>query len=280
MTRGALFRDCTRSAGSQFLPGLAVVKRSLATWSLLGAAIFLLLFAVGISARPAQSEGTLVKTIVNPPKTNEGQPENLDSGKNAFEPPPVQSLPNGDTGVMGSGIRASGALLLILGSILLITFFLKRFLPRHFGALGERRFIEIIESASLGEKRSLSIVKVGEEHFLIASTPGSVSLLERLVMPDEREAEDSEGARGTSHSSFFERMALSLGLHTQKALGGQLLPGEGVTIPQAIGATRDTTERFEDVMRSELNSSPISAQARASQCTSRLAEIRRGLQSH
>lgn len=278
MTSGTFYRDWRKSAGSMFLPGLAIVKRPKATRSLLGMPLFLLLFAAELSASPAQAGGTSGNSNVNLPKTYEVQAANPESGENFFKPTPVQSLQNGDTSIMGSGIRASGALLLILGSILLISFLMKRFLPRHFGALGERRFIEIIESASLGEKRSLSIVKVGEEHFLIASTPGSVSLLERLVMPDEREPNVSEETPGTSCNGFLETVALRLGFHIRKALGGGLLPCKRVRIPRTNGAPRETSEQFDDVMRSELNSSPISAEARASRYASRLAEIRRGLQ--
>ena len=57
---------------------------------------------------------------------------------------------------------------------------LKRYMPHRFGPLGHTRQIQVLESVPLGEKRMLTLVEVAGQRLLLASSPGSVSLLKEL----------------------------------------------------------------------------------------------------
>ncbi len=184
-----------------------------------------------------------------------------------------------DLGILGSGMQASGALLLVLGFIFALAFLLKRYGPRQFGAPSDRRLIRIIESVSLGEKRNLSIVKVGKEHFLIASTPGSVSLLERVLLqgvePFEPELQETADRRNSGVIAQLRRQF-------QKTLARSLSIGR----PSGHSAVNTVQQKssvspvsFEEVMNSELTSRSVSIEEGDGRYVSRLAEIRRGLQS-
>jgi len=77
-----------------------------------------------------------------------------------------------------SSIKSVGALICVLAVILAGTYFLKRAMPSRFGALGSQKMMQILESATLGDKRSLHLVKIRDSYILIGSTPTQVALLE------------------------------------------------------------------------------------------------------
>jgi flagellar protein FliO/FliZ len=88
-------------------------------------------------------------------------------------------------GVMGSGLRAAGAMIFIVGLLLASVVLLKRCMPHRFGPLGHKRRIQLLETVSIGEKRSLALVQIDGTHLLLASTPGSVSLIKELPPCEE-----------------------------------------------------------------------------------------------
>ncbi len=71
------------------------------------------------------------------------------------------------------------ALLLILG-LLWILYRLYRRLEGRLPSLARPRRIQVVERASLGERRSLLLVSVGDEQFLLGATPQNLSLLARI----------------------------------------------------------------------------------------------------
>jgi flagellar biosynthetic protein FliO len=87
-----------------------------------------------------------------------------------------------DHGLVAGGLKATGALLLILALILTLAFLFRRYMPNQFGVVGKKRLIQVVETVSLGEKRNLTLVKVGPEHLLLGSTPNSISVLEKVQL--------------------------------------------------------------------------------------------------
>ena len=75
-------------------------------------------------------------------------------------------------------IRMTGALALILGLMLGIAFFLKRWGGITGKAAG--RYIEVLENRLLLPKRHVSLIKVAGTYFLIGSTEQGMSLLGRM----------------------------------------------------------------------------------------------------
>jgi flagellar biosynthetic protein FliO len=75
-------------------------------------------------------------------------------------------------------LRTLGALLLIVGLIIAAAWGMKRFGGARFGAPKEDApALAVLNSISLGEKRSLAIVRFGDRTLLIGSTAQSVTLL-------------------------------------------------------------------------------------------------------
>lgn len=85
-----------------------------------------------------------------------------------------------DTGLIPPASKAAGSMLFILGMILTATFLLKRYWPQRFGPAQGRRQIQVLETAALGDRQSLTLVRVGEATLLLARTPGTITLLERV----------------------------------------------------------------------------------------------------
>lgn len=87
---------------------------------------------------------------------------------------------------MGLLMRTLGALLLIVGLIVAAAWGMKRFGGARFGTAKENApALAILNSLSLGERRSLTIVRFGDRTLLLGSTAQSVTLLA------EAEADDS-----------------------------------------------------------------------------------------
>lgn len=75
-------------------------------------------------------------------------------------------------------LRTVGALLLIVGLIVAASWGMKRFAGARFGAPKEDApQLAILNSLSLGDKKSLAIVRFGERTLLLGATPQSVTLL-------------------------------------------------------------------------------------------------------
>jgi flagellar biogenesis protein FliO len=151
-------------------------------------------------------------------------------------PPPVlvseESLAEAEAGSMGYGIRAAGATIVVLGLIWMTMLLLKRYMPHRFGPLGQKRRIHVLETVTIGEKRTLALVRVDNEELLLAGTPGSLSLLKELRRevqsdtPAQQESRSAE-ARQTSDSSSRSGDA---GLRFEEVLADEVQ-----AVPQASG---------------------------------------------
>ncbi len=86
------------------------------------------------------------------------------------------------------------ALLLILGLLWILYRLFQRFEGRFPGLVARPRRIQVVERRSLGERRSLLLVTVGEEQFLVGSTTQSLSLLARIDSDLSQEAAEAPQA--------------------------------------------------------------------------------------
>jgi flagellar biosynthetic protein FliO len=93
-----------------------------------------------------------------------------------------QEQPPTATGLL---IRTLGALLLIVGLIVVAAWGMKRFGGARFGTAQENApSLAILNSLSLGERRSLTIVRFGDRTLLLGSTAQSVTLLAEAETDD------------------------------------------------------------------------------------------------
>jgi flagellar biogenesis protein FliO len=107
----------------------------------------------------------------------------------AAAPPIVMPLPSplpvvDPNEALWSGAKTLGATLLVIALILATAVLLKRHMPHHFGGLGKKKRIHILESVGLGEKRSLTLVEIDGLHLLLASSGNNVSLIKEFVTAD------------------------------------------------------------------------------------------------
>jgi len=136
--------------------------------------------------------------------------------------------------------KISGSILFVLALVLALAVFVKRYLPGRFGVTGRRKIIQILETVSLGEKRSLIVVRIEHENLLLASTPTNVSLIKAISL-----GEPSDNAvKSASGADFSEEPP------------GPLANGTSPT-------KRTAQVTFRDVLTSELQDSKDSTRARS-----------------
>lgn len=163
-----------------------------------------------------------------------GEPGYLGSApQSSFPDVPLQAPASSDGESQLSVTKTLGSILIVLALILVFAFCLKRYMPHRFGTSGKRRLIHILENVSLGEKRSLTLVRIDQEHLLLANTPANISLIKEINLREPVEsAEDQHpinrakgpsselkgsdadmeplAGRRPSHATFRDHMALEL----------------------------------------------------------------------
>ena len=69
-----------------------------------------------------------------------------------------------------------GSLILILGGLMLVLRFLKKYVP----SMGLPRDLSVVEQLHLGDRSRLLVVKIRDEELLIGVTRESISLINKL----------------------------------------------------------------------------------------------------
>ena len=124
--------------------------------------VVLLLLATPLTARADEPPATQSAAEDRLPFMTNNQPDNAEQAPSAA----------------GLLVRTLGALVLILGLIVAVAWGLKRFAGGRFGSPGEDApQLAVLNSLSLGAKRSLAIVRFGERTLLLGSTPQAITLL-------------------------------------------------------------------------------------------------------
>jgi len=145
--------------------------------------------AIGLAPAPAQPVHTKAAEPATTPKKvavpTPAAVSNVEPEKDANAEEAAANAPKGESWL--SAAKAIGATVFVVAMILGAMIFLKRYMPHRFGPLGHSRQIQVLESVPLGEKRMLTLVEVGGQRLLLASSPGNVSLLKELpVTPETR----------------------------------------------------------------------------------------------
>ncbi len=152
------------------------------------------------NANPAPPEPAL--PIVPPPAPSEREaPAEPEPARETSTP--VATTPEkleAQAPIQGPGwpelIKTVGSVGLIICVILGGYFLFRRFAPQYMSKRPGDRDMRLVETLSMGEKRSISIVQVGVQRFLLACTPGQVTLLTALngssgnpasALPESRE---------------------------------------------------------------------------------------------
>jgi flagellar biogenesis protein FliO len=97
--------------------------------------------------------------------------------------PPVLSFPvekAEDPGADYSMFRAIGGLGLVIFLLIAGYFAARKFAPRYFAKGASDNNLKIIETLSMGDKRSISMIQVGNSRFLVGNTAHQINLLTGL----------------------------------------------------------------------------------------------------
>jgi flagellar biosynthetic protein FliO len=97
--------------------------------------------------------------------------------------PPVAAFPvekEEDPGASYSMFRALGSLGLVLFLMIAGYFAARKFAPRYFAKGASDNNLKIIETLSMGDKRSISMIQVGKSRFLVGNTAHQINLLTEL----------------------------------------------------------------------------------------------------
>lgn len=207
----------------------------------------------------------------------------------SFPLPATTEMPfRGDAELFSSASRAIGSAVLLVGVILIGSFLLKRYWPEKFGSVSGGRHIEVIETAALGERQSLTLVQVGRSRLLLARTAGGITLIDRTVVTAEpaadsvpalpKGAQDTNGAVSIGARNGVQGKLRQIGARFEVGLVKAMKTLR--TFPQMPQAyPRVKSPSFEQVMQAELQAGPSPNTRTGSDARSRLSEIRSRLQS-
>ena len=119
------------------------------------------------------------QTTAPPPQTAVASP-----GSDApIAGPPVLAFPAEkaeEPGADYSMFRAIGGLGLVTFLLIAGYFAARKFAPRHFAKGASDKNLKIIETLSMGDKRSISMIQVGNSRFLVGNTAHQINLLTGL----------------------------------------------------------------------------------------------------
>jgi flagellar biosynthetic protein FliO len=79
-------------------------------------------------------------------------------------------------------VRAIGGMGLVLFLLLGAFFCIKKFAPRYFNKQSGERNLRVIETLSMGDRRSISVIEVAGSRLLVGNTPQQINLL--AALPD------------------------------------------------------------------------------------------------
>jgi flagellar biosynthetic protein FliO len=76
--------------------------------------------------------------------------------------------------------RTMGGLGLVICLMIGAYFAAKKFVPQYFSKSASGKNLKIIETLAMGDKRSISLIEVGRNRFLVGNTPHQINLLTTL----------------------------------------------------------------------------------------------------
>jgi flagellar protein FliO/FliZ len=114
--------------------------------------------------------------------------------------PPQVVMPTPSAPATGSLLQTILALMLVLGLLLGLAWFMKRFGPRVMGASAN---VKLVGALNIGGRERIMVVEVGNQWIVVGASPGRVNAL--ATMPRQEGAQE-DGAtlapHGTSAGSF------------------------------------------------------------------------------
>jgi flagellar biosynthetic protein FliO len=122
------------------------------------------------------------QAVLTSPRTESG---NTSSGPGiaADKVQPASAVDLQDGGGHFPMLRTLGGMGIVLCLMIGIFFAAKKFAPRYFTRAAEERNLKIVDTLAMGDRRSISLIEVGGNRFLVGNTPQQINLLAALPEP-------------------------------------------------------------------------------------------------
>ncbi len=115
------------------------------------------------------------------PAGNDGQAGSAHAGvSKAPEVPQVEHAETAPTGSEFSLLKAAGGFGLVLSLIALGYLGARKYFPQYFMRQASERNLKLIETLTIGEKRSVAVIEFDSQRFIIGNTPNQITLLATL----------------------------------------------------------------------------------------------------
>ena len=141
--------------------------------------------------------------------------------------------------------RAIGGLGLVVCVMIGAYFAARKFAPRYFNKPASEKSVKLIETLSMGDKRSIVLIEVANNRFLVGSTPQQINLLAALPEalsvssePDEASAALKTAIKKESRIPF--RNLFEIEKKRPSQLAGNPLPAD---LRAKMRQLRETLER-------------------------------------
>lgn len=107
---------------------------------------------------------------------------------------------------MTENIVFQGLLFIIgFGAILFLAYITTRFIAGKSSSVMKGKYINIVETVSLGMDKRLHLVKVGEQFFIIASSGKTIKFLTSVVLDDFERLDEDQAENIFSFKNFFNK---------------------------------------------------------------------------
>ncbi len=120
--------------------------------------------------------------MVSPPANPAAENPESNSTPVATQTQPPQSGELKEADLQFPALRTLGGLGLVICLMVAGYFAAKKFAPRYFSKGTAEKNLKVIETLSMGDKRSISMIEVGNSRFLVGNTANQINLL--VALPD------------------------------------------------------------------------------------------------
>jgi flagellar biosynthetic protein FliO len=147
-------------------------------------------------------------TASTPPRVN--TPADVSAATSGAQPA-AERVEDAESGSGFSFLKVVGGLGLVLSLIVFGTFAVRKFAPQYFTKRASDRTLKLVETLSMGERRSIAVIEVEDRRLLIGNTPNQITLLALLgdgasFLSDHEVASAPVTSRtpGTSFKNLYE----------------------------------------------------------------------------
>lgn len=111
------------------------------------------------------------------------------------QPFPDSTAPEGEVpNLMNTALKMSGALIIIIGVLLVVSYGARRVMNQRGPLLGKEQLIQVVSTRYLGSKQTLSVIEIQGQRLVIGVSPQGMTFLTRLYGETEQAKPGDRGA--------------------------------------------------------------------------------------